>query len=74
MVLIQEGIKGTFIVLSEALPEHCPALVAHGFEPTISTLHMAEALAREAKKVGKRIAVHVKVDGHGNETVGCTTG
>jgi alanine racemase len=62
MALVQEGIKGTFIVLSEALPEHSPALVAHGFEPTISTLHMAEALAREAEKVGKRIAVHVKVD------------
>ena len=62
MALIQEGIKATFIVLSEALPEHCPALVAHGFEPTISTLRMAEALACEAKKVGKCIAVHVKVD------------
>ena len=62
MALIQEGIKATFIVLSEALPEHCPALVAHGFEPTISTFNMAEALAREAEKAGKRIPVHLKVD------------
>lgn len=62
MALVQEGIQATFIVLSEALPEHCPALVAYGFEPTISTFNMAEALAREAEKAGKRIPVHLKVD------------
>jgi len=62
MALVQAGIPATYIVLSEALPEHCQALVAHSFEPTISTLNMAEALAREAEKAGKRISVHVKVD------------
>jgi alanine racemase len=62
MALVQAGIHATCIVLSEALPEHCPALVAHSFEPTISTLNIAEGLAREAEKAGKRIAVHVKVD------------
>ena len=62
MALVQAGIQATFIVLSEALPEHCHALIAHNFEPTISTLDMAEALAFEAEKAGKRIAVHVKVD------------
>ena len=62
MALVQAGIQATYIVLSESLPEHGEALVVHGFEPTISTLTMAEALAHEAAKAGKRIAVHVKVD------------
>ncbi len=62
MALVKEGIQATYIVLSESLPEHAPALVAHSFESTISTFNMAEALAREAEKAGKRIAVHVKVD------------
>ena len=62
MALVKEGIQATYIVLSEPLPEHASALVAHSFESTISTFNMAEALAREAEKAGKRIAVHVKVD------------
>lgn len=62
MDLVKAGIKGNFVVFSEALPEHCEALVAYGFEPTVSTITMAEALAKEAKKADRRIAVHLKVD------------
>jgi alanine racemase len=62
MALVKAGIQATYIVLSETLPEHSEALVRHGFEPTISTLTVAEALSREAIKMGCHIHVHIKVD------------
>jgi alanine racemase len=62
MALVDAGIQATYMVLSETLPEHSEALVRYGFEPTISTLDMAEALSREAMKLGRHISVHIKVD------------
>jgi alanine racemase len=62
MDLVEAGIQANLVVFSETLPEHCEALVAYGFEPTISTLTMAEALAKEAGKAGRRVSVHLKVD------------
>jgi len=60
--LIEMGINATFIILSATLPEHSGALVAYGCEPVVCTLDMIEALAREAAKAGRRVAVHLKVD------------
>jgi alanine racemase len=60
--LIDAGIEATMIVLSATLPEHSEALVAYGCEPVVCTLEMVEALAREAGKANRRIAVHLKVD------------
>lgn len=62
IALIETGVDSTFIILSATLPDHCEALVAHGCEPVVCTLEMAEALAHAAEKVGKRISVHLKVD------------
>jgi len=62
IALVEAGIQATFIVLSETLPTHCEALVAYGFEPTISTQMMAAALGREAEKAHRTISVHLKVD------------
>lgn len=62
IALIEAGVDSTFIILSATLPDHCEALVAHGCEPVVCTLEMAEALAHAAEKVGKRISVHLKVD------------
>lgn len=60
--LIEAGILATFVVLSATLPEHCEALVAHGCEPVVCTPEMVEALAREAARMGTRVALHLKVD------------
>ncbi len=60
--LIDAGIEATLIVLSATLPEHSEALVAYGCEPVVCTLEMAEVLGREARKAGRHIAVHLKVD------------
>jgi alanine racemase len=60
--LAEAGIPATFLILSALLPEHSEALVAYGCEPVVCTLDMAEALARAARKAGKCVAVHLKVD------------
>lgn len=62
VALIDAGIDATLIILSATLPEHSEALVAYGCEPVVCTVEMVEALARDAAKTGRRIAVHVKVD------------
>jgi alanine racemase len=40
--LLEAGIEATFIILSATLPEHAEAIVAHGCEPAICTMDMAE--------------------------------
>ena len=60
--LLEAGIKATFVVLSAMLPEHIRALVRYGCEPVICTHEMIDALAYEADKLDKCIAVHIKVD------------
>lgn len=62
IVLIDAGINATYVVLSTALPEHSEALVAYDCEPVVCTLEMLESLNQVAEKLGKRIAIHLKVD------------
>ena len=60
--LVEAGIDATCIVLSPALPEHAEALVAYGCEPVVCTREMVLALAGAADRLGRSVAVHVKVD------------
>ncbi len=62
MELKDASIDASYIVLSATLPEHSEALVAHGFEAVVCTRDMVEALARESKKAGREMSLHVKVD------------
>ena len=62
LALIEAGVRATFVILSATLPEHSEALVAHGCEPVVCTRGMLEALAREARRMGRRVALHLKVD------------
>jgi len=62
VALSEAGVDATVVVLSATLPEHSEALVAHGCEPVVCTIDMVEALAGEAARAGRRIAVHLKVD------------
>ena len=62
IALIEAGIDATFVILSATLPEHSEALIRYGCEPVVCTLEMAEALARDAGKAGRRVSVHLKVD------------
>jgi alanine racemase len=60
--LADAGLRAQYIILSATLPPHSEALVAYDCEPVVCTLEMVEALAAAAKKSGKRLPVHVKVD------------
>ncbi len=60
--LIDEGIDATFIVLSAMLPEHSEALIAYNCEPVVCTREMVDALSEVAQKMGKQVAIHIKVD------------
>jgi len=62
LALLEANVQATFVVLSATLPEHAEALVASRCEPVLCTTEMAEALAREAERVQRDVAVHVKVD------------
>lgn len=62
VALIEAGVQATFVILSATLPEHSEALVAHGCEPVACTREMLEALARDARRLGRRVSVHLKVD------------
>ncbi len=62
VALIEAGVRATFIILSPTLPEHSEALVAYGCEPVVCTREMLEALARDARRLGRRVSVHLKVD------------
>ncbi len=60
--LRQAGVRAAFLVMSTALPEEAERFAAHGLEPAVCTPEFVEALAREASRAGRRLAVHVKVD------------
>lgn len=60
--LTAAGIGGTFVTLSPTLPEHSEALVACGCEPVVCSLEMVEALAAEAAKARRPVALHLEVD------------
>jgi len=60
--LIDQCVVATFITLSATLPEHAEALVALGCEPVVCTRGMVEALAREARRQGRQVVLHLKVD------------
>ncbi|HMA79993.1 MAG TPA: alanine racemase [Candidatus Binatia bacterium] len=62
IALIDAGSSATFIILSATLPRHSETLVAYDCQPVVCTLEMVEALATAARKLAKRISVHVKVD------------
>lgn len=62
LALRRAGISANFVILSATRPEDCDVLAANGFEPVACTLEMAEALGRSAEKLGKPVAMHLKID------------
>ena len=62
LALRQAGVEATFIILSAALPEQAGAMVAAGCEPVVCTTAMASALASDAERQDREVAVHLTVD------------
>ncbi len=61
-VLREAGVRARFVILSATLPSHSEAIVEYGCEPVVCTHDMVDALALEARKVGRQVSVHLKVD------------
>ncbi len=62
LALRRAGINAVFIILSATRPQDADVLTADGFEPVVCAFEMVDALGRSAEKLGKQIAVHLKVD------------
>jgi alanine racemase len=56
------GIDAAVLVLSPALPDEIPELLAHDLRVTLPDLDFAAALSQHAWRAGKIVPVHVEVD------------
>ena len=62
MELIEYGIDAKYILLSATLPEHSKSIVKNRIEPVLCNSIMLDSLARDAKKLGQSVSVHIVVD------------
>jgi alanine racemase len=69
--LREAGITAPVLLLSIPLPGELPHIITHSLSPLVGDREYIEAAARAAKKAGKRLAVHLKVD-TGMGRVGCS--
>jgi alanine racemase len=56
------GLDAAILVLSPALPEEIPELLAHDLRVTVPDLEFAAALSQQAWRAGKLVPVHVEID------------
>ena len=59
---ILRWIRADIILLTPPLPSQLPLVVQHGLTATVTTSNLARELNDWAKRSGKRITVHIKVD------------
>jgi alanine racemase len=64
------GISAPVLLLSIGLPEEIPQIVDAELEPLAADGEYIEALAAEAKRAGKRLGLHLKID-TGMGRIGC---
>jgi alanine racemase len=62
MQLREAGIDGDIFILGYTLPEWAEHVVEGGFIQTVYHLNLAVALQKEAKRLGKKVRVQVKID------------
>ena len=60
--LRKNGIENPILILGSIFPDEVADLVHHNLSTILCTPHLAEVLSREAKKQGKVINIHIKVD------------
>ncbi|MFQ5793479.1 MAG: alanine racemase [Candidatus Bipolaricaulia bacterium] len=56
------GVRLPILILTISKPKHIEPLVRLGARTTVTNIEFADALDREAKRQGKRVPIHVKVD------------
>lgn len=62
IILRDHGINKTILMLECVLPDFVKEIVDYRLTPTVCSIAFASALNRYAKKVGRRIEVHINVD------------
>jgi alanine racemase len=60
--LLAAGVRARFLLMTAALPDASEAIAGHGFEPAVCTRETAEALSLAARRTGRPVDVHLKVD------------
>lgn len=60
--LREAGIGAPIHVFTEPPPEAAATIVAHDLTATVYTQHFAEALDEAARRAGRRVPIHVKID------------
>jgi alanine racemase len=68
--LREAGIEDPVLLFSIALPEELPRLAAADLEPLAADTEYVKALAACARRAGKRLSVHLKID-TGMGRIGC---
>lgn len=56
------GIEAPILVLGHTPPHEAAAIVTHSVTASIDSLELADALAAEARRLGRRAPVHIEVD------------
>ena len=62
ITLRQNGIKKPILIFENALPSYVPEIIRYNLTATVCALSLAAALNRLAKKAGKKVKVHIKID------------
>ena len=62
LALREAGVNARLLLLSATCPEHSESIVKSGCEPAVCTMEMVTALAHDAKRLGRRVPVHLMVD------------
>ncbi|MBO8158247.1 alanine racemase [Thermosyntropha sp.] len=58
----EENIRTPILILGYVSPEYAEIIIENDISCTVFNLNMAEALSRAAVKLGKKAAVHIKID------------
>ncbi len=62
ITLIEDGLDARFIVLSPTLAQNSSYIVEYALQPVVCTIDQIDSLAKEARKKGTTVKVHIKVD------------
>lgn len=62
IALREAGVDARFLVLSASLAQESDPIALHGLEPVVCTRESVDALAAAARRLGRPVAVHVKID------------
>lgn len=71
VTLREAGVGAPVLIYSLPIPDELSAIVEYGLTPLVGDKTLAQMLAAEAKRQGRRIPVHVKID-TGMGRIGCT--